>query len=423
MLKKALLTVAFYSAGLLSAGESLAENPTPGNDGITERIHAAALAWFDDYLAKNRPDRLVPVAEAIADRLIAGGNLWAAGDPAFADELSNRAGGLAGTKPWAQGQKIEANDALIVGQLSCNDTVSRIVHPAFIGRASGPYKNALTVHIGSHHWPQVGRIDEMAKAERWSQGFFSIDTESPDGDSWEAIAVGQMSTLAVAWALNVEIVSALSRKGKTAAVYGSQFAPGAEEFAEKINGKFIIEEPKVEPLAAGKLSREFLTICRRQIAAFLENAQPAPLRRGARRIAGCQKRNSVIWTVVEGHVHARGAIIPKELTKLLIYGRAWEWESPPQGLHPNDTLLFIGYIGYPKGIVDVSLKAGADAVVLVVDDVPKDDKITGIRSSWERWDGVVAIPNYPYKAAPSSGVVTTVQWYSLMAEAQALLRQ
>jgi hypothetical protein len=281
----------------------------------------------------------------------------------------------------------------------------------------------LTVHIGSHNWPQVGRIDEMTKKERWSQGFYSLDTQSPDGSSWEAVAVGQMSTLAVAWALDVEIISALSRKGKTAAVYGSQFAPGAEEHAEKIKGKFIIEEPKVEPIAAGKLSREFLTICRRQIAAFLEREQEKPLRKAAQRIADCQDRNGVIWTVVEGHVHALGAIVPSELTRLLVYGRGWEWEAPPQGLHPNDTLLFFGYIKYPKEVVDASLKAGADAVVVVVDETPSDEKITGIRASWERWDGVVTLPNYPYKAAPSSGVVTTVEWYSLMAEAQALLKK
>ncbi len=60
----------------------------------------------------------------------------------------------------------------------------------------------------------------------------------------------------------------------------------------------------------------------------------------AKRAADCQKRNSVIWTAMEGHVHARGAIIPRELTKLLIYGRVGEWKSPPQGLHPGDTLLF-----------------------------------------------------------------------------------
>lgn len=416
------LIAAMLSTAIMAAGENI-EDPKPKGDEITERIHAAALAWLDNYLKKNKPDELVPIAEAIADRLIAGGNLWAAGDPAFSDELNFRAGGLAGTRIWAQGQKLEKSDVFIVGQLACNDKASRFFHPAFIGQAYGPFRNVLTVHIGSHNWPQVARVDEMTKKERWSQGFYSIDTDSPEADSWEAVAVGQMSTLAVWWALDVEIISALSRKGKTAAVLGSIFAPDAEAFDDKIKGKFILEEPKVEPIAAGKLAREYLATCRRQIAAFLETAQQLELRKAALRIADCQKRKAVIWTVMEGHVHARGAIVPQELSQLLVYGSAWEWEAPPQGLHPGDTLLYFGYIKYPKEVVDVSLKAGADAVVLVVDETPKDEKITGIRSTWERWDGVVPIPNYPYKAAPSSAVVTTVQWYSLMAEAQALLRK
>jgi uncharacterized phosphosugar-binding protein len=389
-------------------------------DGITERVHAAALDWLDDYIKKNRNEELVPIAEAIADRLIAGGTIWVAGDPAFADELNFRAGGLAGIKVFAQGQKFEKSDVLIVGQLACNDRATRVFHPAFIGQAYGPYRNVLTIHIGSHNWPQVARVDEMTKKERWSQGFYSIDTSSPEGESWDAIAVGQMSTVAIAWSLECEIVSALSRKGKTTAVLGSIFAPGANEWDEKIKGKFILDEPKVEAIAAGKLSRDYLAICRRQIAAFADAAQ---LRKAAQRLADCQNRKGVIWTVMEGHVHTRGAIVPKELSQLLVYGPAWEWEAPPQGLHPNDTLLFFGYIKYPKEVVETSVKAGADAVVLVVDEGVNDEKTTSIRSNWERWDGAVEIPNYPYKAAPSSAVVTTMQWYSLMAEAQALLKK
>lgn len=422
MKKLFLCTIFVYSAGILIAGDTVTD-PQQNPDGITERIHAAALKWIDNYLEKNKVDELVPVAEAIADRLLAGGNIWAAGDPAFTDELNYRAGGLAGMKVWAQGQKLEKNDVFIVGQLACNDKASRYFSPGVLGQAYGPYKNVLTVHIGSHNWPSVGRIDEMTIKERWLQGFRSFDTDAPEGNSWEDIAVGQMSTLAVWWALETEIVAAVSRKGKTAAFYGSMFAPDPDGFNEKIKGKFILEEPKIEPIAGGKLSREYLTICRRQIAAFLENGQQTELRKAARRIADCQTRKSVIWTVVEGHVHARGAIIPNELSKLLIYGPAWQWETPPQGLHPGDTLLFFGYIKYPKEVVDATLKAGADAVVVVVDEIPKDEKVTGIRSSWEKWDGVVAIQNYPFKVAPSSAIITTVEWYSLMAEAQALLKK
>src|SRR5260221_8906845 len=120
MMKTMLLVLVLFPffGGILCAGETVTE---PKKDGLTERVHAAALDWLDDYLKKNRTDELVPVAEAIADRLIAGGTLWAAGDPAFTDELNFRAGGLAGTKVWAQGQKLEKSDVFIVGELACND--------------------------------------------------------------------------------------------------------------------------------------------------------------------------------------------------------------------------------------------------------------------------------------------------------------
>ena len=395
-----------------------AENPAEQQ---TEAIYRAALAWFDQRSKDDTVAKLIPMAEAIADRVIAGGSVYAAGDPAFCDELNFRAGGWSGVKVWEPGQRMGEKDMLLIGILNPLDKGARQFHAGWIGAGYGQYTAALTVYIASRNWPQTTKLDEIVDKARWRGGFNVLDTGAPEGSSWSDVALGQLATVAMEKVLEGEIFAALTRKNHTPAVLASIFAPGADAFDEKIKGKLFIDEPKVEPIAAGKVGTQYLSECRRQTAAFLEQKQPEQVRNAARRLADCQQRKGVIWTVVLGHIHARGAIIAPELTRLFIYGPAWEWENAPKGLAPADTLFFLGYLSFPQAEVDAALKFCKDAVVISVDDGPANDRITTIKSCWEKWDAVADIPGYPYKALPSSAIAHTLQWYSLMAEAQALL--
>ena len=160
-----------------------------------------------------------------------------------------------------------------------------------------------------------------------SASFTSFHGIAPVGGSMEAVAIGQMRTLAVTWALEAEIAAAISRKGKTPAVLGSIFAPGANEFDEKIKAKSVIDEPKIDAIPGGKLGREYLTVCRRQIAAFLESGQTQQLRKAAARVADAHRRKAAVWTITEGLVHARGAIVPPELPRVVIFGPSWTFTT------------------------------------------------------------------------------------------------
>jgi hypothetical protein len=261
----------------------------------------------------------------------------------------------------------------------------------------------------------------MAPAERWGERLKFLDTGAPEAIGWEKICVGQTATLAVSWSLELEIVSALSRKGKTAAILGSIFAPGADEYDKKISGKLFVDEPKIDPIPAGKLAKDYLALCRKQISAFIEKQQATKLRAAAQKLADCQKRKGVIFTLCDGHFWVKGVSIPPALSRLVLYGAAWQWENF-KGMKPDDTLLYFGYIKYPQPAVDAALKAGSDAVVFAVDEIPANDKVAPVQLTWEKWDGAIEIPNYPYKPAPASAVVQMPQWYSLMAEAEALLK-
>jgi len=66
---------------------------------------------------------------------------------------------------------------------------------------------------------------------------------------------------------------------------------------------------------------------------------------------------------------------------------------------------------------------GAEVVTLSVAGGPAQEQVTNIRCFWKAYDGVVEVSGYPagYRALPSSGVVMSAVWYSLMDEALACL--
>ncbi|HYF50427.1 MAG TPA: hypothetical protein VEJ63_13540 [Planctomycetota bacterium] len=407
------------SACSLSAGETV---PDPRPAGISDNIHASALEWFDAYIKSDKLAELPPLAEKIADKLIAGGNLYVSGDPAFADEWNYRAGGLAGVTIWKPGTRMGPNDVMVLGITTPNERTSRVFQHGVITEGYGGFTQALTVYIGSLNWPQLVRMKEMALTERFKSGLHFIDTNAPVTEGWANICTGQVATLAVSWALHVEIVSALTRKGKTPAVFGSIFAPGGSEYAKTIEGKNIIAEPKIEPVEAGKLGREYLEVCRKQIAAFRDKGGNERLRGAAQKIAECHKRGGLVFTLADGHFWPKGASIPPSLSRVFFYGPGWQWENF-KGMKPEDTLLYFGYIKYPKDAVDAALKAGSDAIVFAVDEITAQERVTAVQLTWENYDGVLTIPNLPYKPGPSSAVVQLPQWYSLVAEGDALMKQ
>ncbi len=395
-----------------------AASPAPG---LTEQGAAAVTAWFDQRLAQQTPSNLIVVAEQAVVNVMAGGNIYVAGDPGFCDELNFRAGGLAGMKVWTETQRLAKNDVVIIGLFSPNDKGARCPMLAWIGSDPGMFHGAEVVLVANGQWPQVQRLVALAGTGKLVHNFQLLDTGAPVGRDWSAAALNQTATLAVSIAFEGELFAAASRKHKTLAMLTSIFEPGGSAFDDRLKGKTLIEDLSLEPVPAGVISTAYLTACRGFLERAYADGQSERLRQGARRLADCQARGGVIWTVVGGHLFVRGLAVPGELSNLFMYGRDWEWQAP-QGLRPGDTLLYIGYLDYPAAAVGASLTAGADAVVFCVDAAPAvDARATVVRTCWERWDGTVAVPGYPYKILPASAVVLTPLLHSLFAEAQALL--
>jgi hypothetical protein len=255
----------------------------------------------------------------------------------------------------------------------------------------------------------------------WHGGLHLLDTDVPAARDMSGCAVAQAATIATACALEGEMIAAAARRGRTLSFYPSMFAPGCPAFEKRMDGRTFMDDLIVEPIPAGRLAKEYFSACHDQVADFNDSAQPAQVRKAAQRMADCQKRGSTIFTVTMGHVFHRGATVPPELDRLALYAPAWSWK-PPQGLKKGDLLCVFGYLDYPTAEVSVAQSNGFEAVTLSVAGGPAvRPDVTDIQCFWKAYDGCVTVPGHPYKALPSSGVVMTAVWYSLMDEAKALV--
>ncbi len=415
------LGLAYLSAGCL-CGHKPEQEPARGGaaEGRTEAVHGAVAAWLKDWPTESRVRETSRLAEQIVDRLAAGGGLYLAGEAGFCDELEYRAGGLACAASWNITQHMTTNDVLLVGLFDGGSKMARLFKPFYIGQNNGRFSQALTVVIGSARWPLVEKMFAISNPARWKAGLHLLDTDAPPANGMKNCAVAQVATIAAASALEGEMIAAATRRGRTLAFYPSMFAPGGNEYGEEIKGRVFLDQPKLAPIPAGQIAREYLSICRAQVEAFTASDQPAQVRTAARRMAECQRRGGTIFTLVGGHVLQRGATVPPELERLALFGTLSSWK-PPQGLQKGDLFCALAYLDYPKAAVAAAHSNGFETVTLSVEGAPAVENVVDIRCFWRAWDGCVTVPGYRYKALPSSGVVMTPVWYSLMEEARALV--
>ena len=386
-------------------------------DGITEGVYRACLAWFDWAIESGAVAKMVPTAEKAAERLIAGGDLQGAGNPGFCDELDVRAGGF----PFARRLNMDVpgnGDVVLIGHFrpDGSDFEYGLLNAE---QRKRDYGQALVVHFGSHRWPHL-RKAAATTGPQADDRLVLIDTNAPAGGDWPAVCVGQMATTALAWAFHGEVMSAATRRNRTLATYASDCEPGGYEWDDSVRGQHLHPTYRVAAVEAGKLGNEYLRICRSQIEQFART-QTAAVRGGAARMARCMYRGGSVSILTSGHIHVRGALMPS-LPGLSLAGREDAWNGVRYDMKAGQCLLWMGYLRYPKEVIDEALAGGAEAVVFTVDDGPSDSRRTHVRGCWADFDTVVSLPRYPIKVLPSSGVVQTPQWYSILAEAEAAYR-
>ncbi len=387
--------------------------PAAGQPATGESVCKAALAWFDKALASDVVASLVPAAELAAEKFIADGTLLAAGNEGFCDEMYYRAGGFPFTAIWAD-LPTGRNDVLLIGQYRPDgEDLPYGLDEA--KRRKSSFGEGLIVHLAGHDWPAVASLVRRIRKDAPDERLFLIDTGAPAGEGLEAVCVGQLATTALAWAFHGEVISAATRKGKTLATWASDWEPDGPEWDDSVRGCHLHPQYRVPPIPAGQLGRRYLKICRDMTEQFART-QPGQVRLAGARLAKALKAGGSVYVLTNGHIHARGSLVPSRLRRVINCGREGSWRRISHQLSAEDMLLWMGYLRYPREPVEEALSRGAGAVTVSVDPGVNDEKRTHVLSCWKDFDTVIDLPRYPIRVLPASGTVQTPQWYALMAE-------
>lgn len=393
--------------------------PVRGSKGNIEDIHDAALDWL--ARAEKQAEKLGEIAEAAVAKLAQGGKLYVAGNTGFCEDLHYRGGGLSGLVKWDR-QWTNSDDVVLLGHFKENDTglvwnrfdeFYRYIHV----RRSHPMPTV--VHFTSLKWPAHRRQFRMPDNDLWTGHLHRFDTAAPAGHTLRDRALGQFATLAMAWAFQGEMIAAATRKGKMLGTYSHDVEPGSGRWDASVRGKLFIKGYPVPAIPKGKLGKEYLQAVAGQIRQS-SAARARQVRQAAGRLATAVRNGKMIWLVHSVRTF-QSDCIPRDLP-IVYLGYDWNMEMVAPRLPAGDVLVYVAAIKYPKEVVKQALARKLDCVVISLEQGPEDRRVIHIDSGWKSPDSILAIPEYPRKVLPTSSVVQTLQWYSLLAETAAACR-
>ncbi|MFH1707853.1 MAG: hypothetical protein ABIF71_08040 [Planctomycetota bacterium] len=214
-------------------------------------------------------------------------------------------------------------------------------------------------------------------------------------------------------------MAAVTRRGKMLATYSSEYEPPPLQADDAVKDMIVNPNYTVAPVGAGVLGRAYLMACRDQLAGFARD-EAGNMRLAAGQVARCVDNGGMVWAVMHGHYHQQATQVPQELP-IMKFGREFDWEKFYQDKVPKgDLVLWLGYVQYPDKQVAAALARGCEAIAVASMAGPVRRGVTNIRAPYGSVDACISIPGYPLHFLPTSGVVQTAIWYSLMAEVEAV---
>ena len=376
-------------------------------DGPAGRYVEAMLEMVDEI--EGQMDGIVEIAEDAADRVLAGGKLYAAEDGAsFVSEACSRAGGTMITAPAPAPSEIGKGDVVIAGTLDRKIAEQTAQLRAF--REGG----ARVILCGSAESALKGQTDSIV-----ATGLPAGTAPLLEGREGKICPGGATANITALWALTAEFIGACTRRGKMPTMWQSVFLPGNKERNPKYLGKpFHGEEFDIPPMAPGGVGRTFLSAVRRSFVG-IQGTQLGLFGEAGAVGAKALKGGGKVWCNAIGHHmgdQMGQAGDPGVLTTV---------EKAGDAIGSGDAYVMVGYYHSPEeelatvraaGIPSIWINGGREQVPIE----PQPGEIH-IDPYWEFGDSVVMIPGYDIRTLPPSGIVQTAAWWMVAGEiAQAM---
>lgn len=351
--------VAIRSACLLAAlltatGAGLAAEAEVASRSLQQGMARMELAIAH---AEGLLPEISKAAEGAARRWVAGGGLYAAGDSCATDELFYRAGGLMGLKRI--GASKQNGNGL---QVSWNEVPEKSVILYAMHRHVDPgillfedlnhlmAKGDTVVLFGSSHWLACLRSVEALRKRLPTGRCFFLDTGLPQDTSFTTADgrhygdVSGMVTAIHAWTFTAELIAACTRQNQTPVILPSGAIPGYEPWETQYRTSAFHADITLRPIEAGVLGRQYLKLLRQQIRAC---ATSAPRVQAAARMLADVPSNQAVYAMVQSHLLAGDAWIPKELPNWILVQRTWRWRRASLTIEKGDGVLWLGDFDWP----------------------------------------------------------------------------
>lgn len=384
------------------------------------------LAWLDEAIERQAAQMAAfsRSADAAAGAFVAhdGWSIGIIGQHGFAGEASGRAGGIIRIHVPHQVAGQGWAGVILVGLID-EDLEAQI-------EAAGAKKEA------GCHVVAFGTPRQKAAAIAAGVTFDSfIETGAAETDglvSWAEHGAGRdqavwllptqhVANMVALWTWTGEFVAAVTRRGQMTPMYLAYAVPGGQEWRNTINmTKFHGEGLRVEPVGPGTLGHAFIAALREDLDT-LKRTQLGAVRKTAAMAMATRRDGGRLFTFLHGHAftdcigrphdpgyfapaHGRGnklapGVEPRAGDMVFCVGFDQLFDSDwfnPIGPQMRDRGVRLAWsIGVNNPMHDYA--------------VPEGEPV--IDQCWPFGDASVAVPGYPIKILPTSGVLgQTVIW-------------
>ena len=407
------LLLAFAGAAVCSAAETADQDP------LLTGCRDALLAQFAK-LESALPE-MTRSADAAAGRLLGGGRLFAAGQAGFVEEVSFRAGGLMMLSRLDSRTALSGKDVLLVGAVANADDAA--MKACRRGKDAGAYV-VLFSPAFEEPTPQIAALCD-AHVVNCSP---AADGAAPVAERQRAAADSSLFNVPALWTWTGELIGSFTRKGKMPVVWQSIMLAGSRER----NGKYFAEDDaskrrfhedlNVPPQPEGRLGRLYLEALRRQVGE-LRGPTLEQMAAAAGLMADCVRAGGTVHVEAVSHYTIYDIDLPGLPAWAEHPKRYPEPEEIAAAMKPGDVYFEIGYMGLRLPFLNVAAQAHGISIVALchapaaMKEGPHPTML--LDAQWDYGDAAVSLPGYDVKILPTSGVLQTAVFRTVIAKAAA----
>lgn len=353
---------------------------------LTGALSDSYLLRTADALDRMKEDIPIMVkgADSVAKRIVAGGKLYAGGNPALVSEITGRAGGLMLTTGLPEKINVDTD--------------------------------AIIFFVDSDH---LLPSESSAMGACWVVLGVTQPVEGATTLMMRDYGISPTLTMAIqAWMFTGELISACTRLGKMPVLYESIGLYGGILRQQKYQGNNIFwhDTHQVPQISAGLLATEYANL----VSAMLRRCEArhrSDFDTVGEWIADAKKTSRTLIMYSMGH------LFPDEVGKTAIGSmfRSEVWNAgfsyipePKDVYAKGDVVIHIGYQHPPRTMLERAENAGAKAVYVApyMDrDFPTDENTVWIDPMYPFSDACVPIDGYDIPALASSGVINSaIAW-------------